>query len=205
MNLHKLLLVMVKITRRILRLPSGYWARWCLFASGVTYGKNLKIYSSSVVVRHFNSSITLGDDVVILNNSFENPAGIAHRTVLATPVSGARIVVGNNVGMSGVVICASCQITINNNVLIGVGARIYDTDFHPINRLNRLINDQDSIQVSPVLIEDDVWIGANAIILKGVTVGHGAIVAAGSVVVHDVPANTIVGGSPARVLKCIAS
>lgn len=205
MNLRNLLLMAVKIKRRILRYPSGWWGRWCLLVSGVAYGKNLKIYSASIVVRHFNSSIDIGDNVTILNSSFENPAGIAHKTVLATPVSGAKIVIGNNVGISGAVICANNQIVIKNNVLIGVGARIYDTDFHPISRSKRRIDDQGSILVSPVLIEDDVWIGAHALILKGVTIGEGAIIAAGSVVVHDVPPNTIVGGSPARVLKILAA
>ncbi|MGV8933477.1 MAG: acyltransferase [Gallionellaceae bacterium] len=199
-----LLLLLVKIKRRLLRHISGWWGRWCLFASGVRYGSNLKLYSAPIVNRHVNSSIALGDNVTILNNSFENPAGIAHRTVLATPVSGAKIVIGNNVGISGAVICANRQIVIKNNVLIGVGVRIYDTDFHPIDRFERRGDVQDKIQVSPVLIEDDVWIGAYAFILKGVTVGEGAIVAAGAVVVHNVSPNTIVGGSPARLLKVLS-
>ena len=203
MNLNSLLLTTVKVKRRILRYPFGWWARWCLLASGVNYGRNLKIYSSSIVVRHFNSSIDIGDNVTILNSSIENPAGIAHKSVLATPVSGAKIVIGNNVGISGAVICANSLIVIKNNVLIGIGARIYDTDFHSIDRLKRRIDDQGSILVSPVLIEDDVWIGAHALILKGVTIGEGAIVAAGAVVVHDVAPNTVVGGSPARLLKVL--
>lgn len=53
----------------------------------------------------------------------------------------------------------------------------------------------------PVIIEGDNWIGANAIILKGVTVGRGAVVAAGSVVIHDVPPYSIVGGVPAKVIS----
>lgn len=203
MNLRKVLLLLVKIKRRILRLPFGLWGRWCLLVSGVSYGKNLKIYSAPLVCRHINSSIVLGNDVSILNYNMENPAGIAHKTVLATPVDGAKLVIGNNVGISGAVIYASREIIIKDNVNIGAGARIYDTDFHPINRYKRRTNDLDSIQFAPVLIEEDVWIGANAFILKGVTIGEGSIVAAGSVVVHDVPPNTIVGGSPAKVLKLL--
>jgi acetyltransferase-like isoleucine patch superfamily enzyme len=205
MSFNVLLLAAVKIKRRLLRYPSGWWGRWCLIASGVIYGKNLRIYSSPVIVRHFNSSILLGNNVTLLNNSFENPAGVAHKTVLATPVNGAKIVIGNNVGISGAVICANCQVTIKNNVLIGVGARIYDSDFHSLSRSKRRIDDQDSIHVAPVLIEDDVWIGAYAFILKGVTIGEGAIVAAGSVVTHSVAPNTIVGGSPAKLLKILST
>jgi len=201
--LNKVLLLCVKMKRHLLRLPSGWWGRWCLLVSGVAYGKNLKIYSAPLVVRHFNSSIVLGDDVTIINNSMENPAGIAHKTVLAAAADGARLMIGNNVGISGAVIYARREIIIKNNVNIGAGARIYDTDFHPIDRYKRRINDQDSIPCAPVLIEDDVWIGAYSFILKGVTIGEGAIVAAGSVVVRNVPPNTLVGGSPAKVLKTL--
>jgi acetyltransferase-like isoleucine patch superfamily enzyme len=205
MSINVLLLAAVKIKRRLLRYPSGWWGRWCLIVSGVIYGENLRIYSSPVIVRHFNSSIVLGNNVTLLNNSFENPAGVAHKTVFATPVNGAKIIIGNNVGISGAVICANCQITIKNNVLIGVGARIYDSDFHPLDRSKRRIDDQGSIHVAPVLIEDDVWIGAYAFILKGVTIGEGAIVAAGSVVTHSVAPNTIVGGAPAKLLKILST
>lgn len=205
MSLDVLLLAAVKIKRRLLRYPYGWWGRWCLVASGVIYGKSLKIYSSPVIVRHFESSIVLGDNVTILNNSFENPAGVAHRTVLATPVGGAKIIIGNNVGISGAVICANCRITIKDNVLIGVGARVYDSDFHSLDRLKRQVGEQEGIHVEPVLIEDNVWIGAYAFILKGVTIGEGAIVAAGSVVTHNVAPNTIVGGSPAKFLKTLSA
>lgn len=204
MNLRMLLLLLVKIKRRLLRCVSGWWGRWCLFASGVDYGVDLRIYSAPVIIRNMDSSIVLGNSVAILNSSFENPAGIAHRTVLAAPGRGAKIVIGNNVGISGAVICAHRQITIKNNVLIGVGARIYDTDFHPIDKMNRRANDQESVCVAPVMIEEDVWIGAYAFILKGVTIGAGAIVAAGAVVVHNVEPNTVVGGSPARELKLLS-
>lgn len=86
-------------------------------------------------------------------------------------------------------------IQIGNNVLIGhqVVLATLDHDFDP--------QERGVLHPAPIVIEDDVWIGANATITKGVRIGHGAIVAAGSVVTKDVPAMTIVGGSPARVIK----
>ena len=63
--------------------------------------------------------------------------------------------------------------------------------------------DEQGISTNPVTIEDDVWIGANAVILPGVTIGQHAVVAAGAVVTADVPANTVVGGVPARIIKKI--
>ncbi len=58
-----------------------------------------------------------------------------------------------------------------------------------------------STSKGPIIIGDDVWIGMNAIVLSGVTIGQGAVVAAGSVVTHDVPAYAIVGGNPAKIIK----
>lgn len=86
-------------------------------------------------------------------------------------------------------------ITIGNNNLIGhqVVFATVDHDFDP--------NKRDDIYVAPIILEDNVWVGSNATILKGVTIGEGAIVAAGSVVKKDVPAYTIVGGNPAVEIR----
>lgn len=89
------------------------------------------------------------------------------------------------------------HITIGNNVNIAYGVLIQDSDFHTM-------YDEKGIakpETLPIVIEDDVWIGANAIILKGVTLGKGCVVAAGSVVTKSVPAHCLVGGNPARVIK----
>lgn len=60
---------------------------------------------------------------------------------------------------------------------------------------------RNDLHPAPIVLENDVWIGSNAVILKGITIGEGSVVAAGSVVTKDVPANVIVGGNPARVIK----
>ncbi len=73
---------------------------------------------------------------------------------------------------------------------------------HNFNNTQKRIDEQ-GISTQPVVIGDDVWIGANAVILPGVTIGHHAVVAAGAVVTKDVPDNTVVGGVPAKVLRNI--
>lgn len=65
---------------------------------------------------------------------------------------------------------------------------------------NKLIDEQ-GVSTQPVVISDDVWIGANAVILPGVTIGRHCVIAAGAVVTKDVPDNTLVGGIPAKVIK----
>lgn len=91
------------------------------------------------------------------------------------------------------------SITIGSDVMIAQTATIRDTD-HAFQRTNRPMLEQ-GIVTSPVVIEDDVWIGHGATILKGVRIGRGSIVAAGAVVTKDVPPFSIVGGIPAKIIK----
>ena len=97
-----------------------------------------------------------------------------------------------------------------DDVLVSWGVTVVDHDSHAIaweGRVNDVLNwaqgrkDWDQVRTGKVVIEDRAWIGFNAIILKGVRIGREAVVAAGSVVTRDVPAGTVVGGNPARVLK----
>ncbi|WP_310589011.1 acyltransferase [Dyadobacter crusticola] len=113
-------------------------------------------------------------------------------------VPGARITIGNDVGMSGVSISCRTQITIGDNTLLGSGAVITDNDAHGIHPDFR--NNQGAIKAKPVHIAKDVFIGARSLILKGVTIGEGAVVGAGSVVSKDVPSMAIVAGNPARIV-----
>ncbi|WP_431293731.1 acyltransferase [Pedobacter sp. P26] len=111
---------------------------------------------------------------------------------------GSQLIIGRNVGMSGGTISCSLYIEIGDNVLIGSGAAITDSDAHPINPMLR--NDSSQILMAPVVIGNDVFIGARAIILKGVNIGKGAVIGAGSVVARDVPEMMIVAGNPAKII-----
>ena len=89
------------------------------------------------------------------------------------------------------------QISIGNNVSIAYNVLIQDSDYHTI--YDKEGNPK--LQTLPITIEDNVWIGANVIILKGVTIGEGSIIAAGSVVTKSIPPHSLVGGNPAKVIK----
>ena len=107
------------------------------------------------------------------------------------------------------------SITIGDRVLISHGVNIHDNISHPLNHHKRHDdylrilgkNNLDpfifDLKAKPVCIKNDAWIGFNAIILKGVTIGEGAIVGAGSLVTKDVPDWAIVGGNPAQIIKMI--
>jgi acetyltransferase-like isoleucine patch superfamily enzyme len=100
------------------------------------------------------------------------------------------------------IISVGREVTIGRNCLIGDRVIIFDQDGHPLDPDARRRGESvPSDHIRPVVIEDDVWIGSRAIILKGVKIGRGAIVGAGSVVTSDVPPDAVACGNPARVVK----
>ena len=127
---------------------------------------------------------------------------------------GGKIIIGNNCYIGEMSkIWSSSEIVIGNNVLIAHNVNIHDSNSHPINNCERRNHFKSiytrghpkdiNLNERPIKINDDVWIGFNSIILKGVIIGEGAIVAAGSVVTNDVPPFTVVAGNPARIVKQI--
>ena len=89
---------------------------------------------------------------------------------------------------------------IGNNMKIGGCVLITDTDAHPMDYVARRSSNEGT-KSAPVVIEDDVWVGAHCIILKGVTIGARSIIGAGSVVTKSIPADCVAAGNPCRVIK----
>ena len=114
---------------------------------------------------------------------------------------GAVVSIGDRTAINaGTSICAHRSVQIGANCGIGNYCLIMDTDFH-------IVGDYEQVRLpepSPVVIGDNVWIAARSVILKGVTIGDGAVVCAGSVVATNVAPNTMVGGSPARLIQRLA-
>jgi acetyltransferase-like isoleucine patch superfamily enzyme len=110
-------------------------------------------------------------------------------------------------------IWSATKIEIGNRVLISHNVNIHDNISHPLDAekrhldylrilgLNKLDPRDFDLRPSPVTIGDDVWIGFSAIILKGVTIGKGSIIGAGSLVTEDIPENVIVAGNPAKIIR----
>jgi acetyltransferase-like isoleucine patch superfamily enzyme len=120
--------------------------------------------------------------------------GRVTRVQLGTSASGT-LVIGDHVGMNeGVSIFAQSEITIGDHVMISDYVSINDTDYHEL-------APGLSTRVAPVRIGRNVWLGRNAIVVRGVTIGENAVVAAGAVVTRDVAPNTIVGGNPAQLIR----
>lgn len=174
---------------------SRIMAKWW----GLSIGPNVRFYGVPLFRRIPGSRISIGGHCQFRSAHWSNLAGLNRACVIATLSSDAVLAIGNNSGFSGTVIAAATEITIGSNVLCGVNTTITDTDWHAIGRHER--NAGAPGKTSPVHIEDGVFIGMNATILKGVTIGEGAIVAAGAVVTGNVAAYTLVAGNPARVLR----
>jgi acetyltransferase-like isoleucine patch superfamily enzyme len=125
--------------------------------------------------------------------------------------------IGDFTLLNGALIMAEEKIEIGSHCLISWNVGLADSDFHPLEPAQRLIDAQalapffnqrparPKLKTAPVIIADNVWIGMNAIILKGVTIGENSVVAAGSVVSKSVPANTVVAGNPAVIVKSFDS
>jgi acetyltransferase-like isoleucine patch superfamily enzyme len=124
-----------------------------------------------------------------------------------------RCTVGDFTLLNGAIIMAEDTIDIGSHCLISWGVGIADSDFHPLEPAQRLIDSQalapffknrpprPKLKTAAVKIGNNVWIGMNAVILKGVTIGDNSVVAAGAVVTKSIPANTIVAGNPAVTVK----
>lgn len=138
-----------------------------------------------------------------MNNGLRyNPIGFPQPCTIYVG-SNAILTIGNNVGISQTSIICHKEIEIKNNVKMGGGSKIYDTDFHSLDANDRLSfkKDMQNKKSAKVTIGNNVLIGAGSIILKGVTIGDNSIIGAGSVVTKTIPANEIWGGNPAHFIK----
>jgi len=164
----------------------------------------VKLLGFPIIIKAPNSKIILKKGVTLVSNSEYNPAGINHPVILATLAENAIIEIGGS-GLSGTAVCSARKIIIGDHTGLGVNSNVYDTDFHtidPILRKKQNLNLK-SIKSSPVIIGNDVWIGGNVTILKGVNIGDRAVIAFGAVVTKDVPKEELHGGIPAVKIKNI--
>lgn len=159
---------------------------------------DLKIYGFLVLMN--KGTIRIGKGGKINSNKYKNIIGGDTRSSIIVK-TGAKLTIGQNFKMSNSAIYCESNITIGNNVMIGGSCKIWDTDFHSLNPFVRLITPNDEFKTRPIVIGDNVFIGGFSFILKGVTIGNGAVVGAGSVVSKNIPEGEIWAGNPARFIK----
>ena len=161
----------------------------------VKVGKDSKFLGRCYFKKYPGTQIIIGDHCTFLSKKNANLIGINRPCMFSTLHSSYKAVIhiGNNCGFSGTVVAAFKHISIGNNVRCGANTLITDSDWH--------LDDYRSGEPQDVNIEDNVWLGVNSVILKGVTIGANTIIGANSVVTKNIPANVIAAGNPCRVIK----
>ncbi len=167
-------------------------------------GKNFKVKGRIHLFTRRKDSIKIGDNVIFVSRFRSNHVGIINPCVLDT-LMGGEIKIGNNTGLSGVILSSRSSIVVGDNVKMGGNVRIFDHNFHSLNWENRRsgLLDINDVRTDHVVIGDDVFIGTNSVVLKGVTIGDRSIIAAGSVVTKNVNNDEVWGGNPARFIRYI--
>ena len=163
----------------------------------VSYKGQIQI-NGKLCVHGKKNGVFIGENCTIQSSPSVNPTSGFAATHLRAEGEG-KITIGNNVGLSHANITSFSNIIIEDNVLIGSGVKIWDTDFHPIAYQDRIENKDP--QIAPIIIKEGAFIGACSIILKGVTVGKRAVIGAGSVVTHNVPDGEVWAGNPAKFIR----
>lgn len=169
---------------------------------GVPIGKDTRIYGWVHLRLEKDSEFRCGKDLTIRSSWKSNPAGGGRTSTQIRLESGAKLIIGDKVGISNTSICCSTSITIEDNVLIGVNCSITDTDHHSVRYEDR-INGNKNYKSAPIVIKEGAWIGGHSLILKGVTIGCRSVIGAGSVVTKSVPDNELWAGNPAKFIRKI--
>jgi acetyltransferase-like isoleucine patch superfamily enzyme len=187
------------------RIENDWWT--AAIPAGVVWGEGLYVESAQV----FKQFRTKVPEALVLGSHVSIYGGCS----FALGVKGTCSV-GDFTILNGALIMAEERINIGSYCMISWNVGIADSDFHPIDPVQRRLDalalapffqhrpPRPEIRTAPVVIQDNVWIGMGAVVLKGVTIGENSIVAAGAIVTADVPQNVVVAGNPARIVKQFA-
>lgn len=208
---------MKKLLRKFLYIRPFLRKKWYLSWNpvyfrimGVEFGPGLRVHNK--VYLESKGRITIGKEFHFTSGDSINPICRNIRGGLYAMTESARIEIGDRVGISSACLWSKERITIGNDVNIGGDCLIMDNDAHPIDYLQRRKSYSEevgqeayskTIGTAPIRIDDDVWIGARCLILKGVHIGARSVIAAGSVVTRDIPSDVVAGGNPCRVIKTL--
>ena len=162
----------------------------------VVYGKRVR--GGRIIIKN-KGKIIIGNGVSMFSFSEGDP----YRTSLQAHCKDAIISIGDNCKLSGTTIHCRTSVKIGNDCRFGPGSLLVDNDSH---RVSMYVSERAKPPRSKaIIINNNVWIGMRSLILKGVEIGDNSIVAAHSVVTKNVPANSIVAGNPAKIVKTLTT
>ncbi len=179
--------VVIRVVRSVARLFA--------IAKGCTLGSGVILNGIPAVRRKGSGRIIIGDGVTINTARWANWLGSSGSMMLSVD-NGATLELKRGCGVSASQLIANVGIEIGEEAMIGAGCLLCDSDMHELP-----LGSDRPVAMAPIKIGRRAFVGARSIILKGVTIGDGAVIGAGSVVTCDVPAHSLVAGNPARIVR----
>lgn len=169
---------------------------------GIPVGRNVEIFGKCIIRKNPRTRIVFGDNVQIISSSWRSSTANCANSKLRTFTEGATIIFEDSSGMTGgAIVARSKTIRIGKRCMLAPNVTILDSDWHIAWPPDRRHNTSETDIDEGVTLQNNVWVGMGATILKGVTIGENSVIAAGSVVVSSIPPNCLAGGAPAKVLK----
>jgi acetyltransferase-like isoleucine patch superfamily enzyme len=159
----------------------------------ISYGKSICFNGLAKFKRSNRGTICIGSYCILNSTSTSNLIGVNRPCIITALTPGSSLTIGDHCGFSGTVIGCFDKITIGNNVRCGANTLITDSNWH--------LDDPRAEKPKPITIEDNVWLGVNAVVLKGVHIGRNSVIGANSVVTKDIPSGVIAAGNPCKVIK----
>jgi len=181
----------------------AFWsfvARARLRLHGASVGRRFRVRGPLRFYCHPNGRIRIGDDCRVQSGFAGNPVGGGSRMAIWVGPRG-RLEIGDRVGLSNSTIVCMDAVSIGDDVYLGGGSGVYDTNFHSMDAEERSRPRNRGVRTAPVAIRRRAFVGGHTLVLKGVTVGEEAVIGAGSVVRSSVPAGEVWAGNPAHRLR----
>lgn len=200
--INKLLTLLSNDPSRILALILGkFYAFLISKKRGVTTRGKLTINGQPLIDIRNGSTLAIGSGVTLNSRNRGYHINMHSPVKIFVDRAGAKISIGDNTRIHGTCIHAYQLIEIGKNCLIAANCQIFDGNGHDLSFENVAARIYTSGSSKPIRIEDNVWIGANSIILPGVTIGAGSVISANSVVTKDIPSMVVAGGNPAKIIR----
>jgi acetyltransferase-like isoleucine patch superfamily enzyme len=167
----------------------------------VTFHSDILFKGYPILQLEKGTKLSIGKNVSFTSRNRGYHLNLQSPMKLMLDKKGAEIVIGDNTRIVGTCIHAQESIRIGNNCLIAGNCQIVDSSGHELSFDNVKNRIKTLGKTRPIVIEDNVWIGANTFVLPGVTIGEGSVIGAGSIVVSNIPPYSIARGNPAVVIK----